>query len=1125
MAVRWRGHYRMTHPAVRDLFQTLSRDPAFQDLAAKLVRRDPGPFSLGGLTPTAKALYLVLLWQVTERPMLVVSDNNQHAEALAELISTYFDLLISRTDTGRPQMVPALDVLPGQNVSPHKEIVEQRAIGLWRMTSASVPLTVVPAASLLLRTQAPDYYRRLTLTLSVGEEVSLDTLEDHLRSIGYERREPVEMVGEYSIRGGILDVFPAESTRPLRIEFFGDEIESIRRFEVETQRSVMKISEAQVLPLSEPVQMEPEHSLLDLAPGALVVIDEPEQVVLAAERLWKRLEQHPDSAGHFWHWEELQPKESLMLRELDLDTAAHMASHISSRPSMAFHGSMQVAVAEAKTMVEQGYRVAFFAPSNGELERLADILREYSVPFSLGLAPNEAASPYLAERAYLAGPVASTYLIKGLIRRGAIFPDAKIAFIGSEDLFDPSDLVARPSLTKGQLSAFAADLADLKPGDHVVHVTHGVGRFLGLREIVQGEQKGDFMLLEYAGESKLYVPLTRLDLVEKYRGAGEQGPPLDKLGGATWTARKTRVKTKMRDMADELLKLYAERRMAEGFSFSSDSNWQREFEDAFEYGATKDQLSAVKEIKRDMESPHPMDRLLCGDVGFGKTEVAMRAAFKALGDGKQVALLAPTTVLAFQHFETFKRRFAAFPVKIEMLSRFKSAKDIKVTIDELALGRVDVAIGTHRLLSKDVEFRDIGLLIVDEEQRFGVRHKERLKQIRKNVDVLTMSATPIPRTLHMSMLGIRDMSVIETPPKDRLAIHTVVAKFDTDIVKTAIEQEMSRGGQVYFVHNRVESIFSRAAAIQELIPNCKIAIGHGQMGEQELERVLLGFMRHEYDVFVCTTIVENGLDIPLANTIIIENAERHGLSELYQLRGRVGRSNRRAYAYLLVPQDTELSEIARKRLAALREFSDLGAGFKIAALDLELRGAGNLLGGEQHGHIEAVGFDMYLKMLEETVQELKGIEIPVEVHSALNLGLDIRIPAEYIADEHQRLRAYKRVADARDPEQAEIVRAELADRYGPPPDAVETLVRFALLKTAAQRAGIEAIDRRGSALHIKFHPGAKIDPAKLMALVSSKEGAQFTPAGVLRLPLPNATADPATVLDSVKESIETLSPG
>ena len=469
------------------------------------------------------------------------------------------------------------------------------------------------------------------------------------------------------------------------------------------------------------------------------------------------------------------------------------------------------------------------------------------------------------------------------------------------------------------------------------------------------------MLIEYAGESKLYVPLTRLDLIQKYRGAGEgAAPALDRLGGVTWERTKSRVKAKMRDMADELLKLYAQRRMAEGFAFSHDSNWQREFEDAFEFKETKDQLAAIKDVKKDMESSHPMDRLLCGDVGYGKTEVAMRSAFKALGDGRQVAVLAPTTVLAYQHFETFKRRFAAFPARIEMLSRFRDKKEIAEVITGLADGKVDVVIGTHRLLSKDVQFHDLGLLVVDEEQRFGVRHKERIKQIKHNVDVLTMSATPIPRTLHMSLLGLRDMSVIETPPKDRLAINTVVAHFDLKLIRTAIEQELARGGQVYYIHNRVDSIVARAASIQELLPNCRIGIGHGQMGEAELEKAVLGFMQHDFDVFVCTTIAENGLDIPLANTMIIEHAERYGLSELYQLRGRVGRSNRRAYAYLLVPGDTELSEIARKRLAALKEFSDLGAGFKIAALDLELRGAGNILGGEQHGHIGSVGFDMYV---------------------------------------------------------------------------------------------------------------------------------------------------------------------
>ena len=1149
----------MTHPAVRDLFQTLGRNPAFQELVSQVLRGNTGPFSLSGLTLTAKALYLVLLWQVRERPLLVVADTNQRAENLAELTASFFDLLVGRPETGRPLLLPAWDVLPGQNLSPHTEISEQRAIGLWRMAAGAAPIVIAPAAAALARTHDPAYYRRLALALRVGEELPLETIEAHLNSIGYERRDPVEMVGEYSIRGGILDVFSAESTRPLRVEFFGDDIESIRRFEVESQRSVAKVSLAEVLPLAEqprtrallhsiaekldyhgvgspgepfpgwelaaPLAEPRLHTLAGLMPHTMVVFDEPEQIRSAIERLTKRIAQQNPSEelvqANFLALEELEQAAAslprLDLRELEVGVET---PHVATRPSMVFLGNMPVAVAEARTMVEQGYRVAFFAPSNGELERLADVLREYSIPFQLGLGPNEAASPYLAERAYLAGPVANTYLVKGLVRRGTVFAESKIAFIGSEDLFGSSELTARPANTKSQ-AAFAADLADLKPGDFVVHTQHGVGKFLGLREIVQGELRGDFMLLEYAAEAKLYVPLTRMDLIEKYRGAGESGPPLDRLGGATWTARKSRVKAKMRDMADELLKLYAARRLAEGFAFSQDSNWQREFEDAFEYTETKDQNSALKEIKGDMESSNPMDRLLCGDVGYGKTEVAMRAAFKALGDGNQVAVLAPTTVLAFQHFETFKRRFAAFPVRTEMFSRMRSSKELKAAAEELADGKIDIAIGTHRLFSADVQFRDLGLVIIDEEQRFGVRHKERLKQMRKNVHVLAMSATPIPRTLHMSMVGIRDMSVIETPPKDRLAIHTVVAHFGADLVRNAIEQEMSRGGQVFFVHNRVDSIYTRAAWIQDLVPNCRVGVGHGQMDEKELERVLLNLMRHEQDVFVCTTIAENGLDIPLANTILIEHAERYGLSELYQLRGRVGRSNRRAYAYLLVPQDKELTEIARKRLAALREFSDLGAGFKIAALDLELRGAGNMLGGEQHGHIEAVGFDMYVRLLEEAVRELRGEEAPVEVQSALNLGLDIRIPPAYIADEQQRLRAYKRIADIKHAEQAAMVREELADRYGPAPETVETLVRFALLKSNAQGLGIEAIDRRAGALTVKFHPGSKIQPDKLMALVSSRSGAQFTPAGVLKLPLGGAET-PAAVLGFLEESFALL---
>jgi transcription-repair coupling factor (superfamily II helicase) len=1154
------------HPATRELLQSAARQQSFQALLKKLTRAERGPFAVSGLVNTAKALYLVLLYQATEKPLFVIVDGNKQAETLLASIEVFFEMLLEGRELPPPHIIPALDVLPHQRLSPHNEIEEKRAVGLWRLSSHRIPITIAPVASALLRTESPEFYRQLALVLRTGEEIPLDDLVQHLESIGYEKREPVEMVGEYSIRGGIFDVFPAEAERPVRVEFFGDTVESIRQFDVASQRSVLKVTTAPLLPLAEyprsrsllrqlaeaaeaadldlsnpgevfpgweflvPLVRPRSHSLLSLNRDALIVLDEPSAIFSAAERLWHRLE-NPDRPAqiepekNFLRWEELSAKieqhTAIDFLELELITestpAPEQSFYIPTRQSLTFQGNMPVAVAEARNLIQAGHRVAFFAASVGELERLADILQEYSVPYQLGLESTAGARPSLVERAYHAGAVSSAFLIKGAIRRGAVLHDSLIAILGSEDLFETSDLVVRQP-TKSQLAAFAADVADLKPGDFVVHATHGVGCFLGTRELAQGDQKGDFMLIEYAAESKLYVPLTRLDLVQKYRGAGEAKPHLDRLGGVTWEKTKSRVKAKMRDMADELLKLYAQRRMSKGFAFSADSNWQREFEDAFEYTSTKDQVTAVSHIKGDMESEQPMDRLLCGDVGFGKTEVAMRAAFKAMGDGKQVAVLAPTTVLAFQHYETFKRRFASFPVRVELASRFRSTKEVKATLEELAAGKVDVLIGTHRLLSADVQFYDLGLLIVDEEQRFGVKHKERLKQLRHNVDVLTMSATPIPRTLHMSLLGLRDMSVLETPPKDRLAINTVVAHFNLDLAKTAIEQELARQGQVYFVHNRVDTIFMRAASIQEMLPHCRIGVGHGQMGEAELEKVLLGFMKHEYDVFVCTTIVENGLDIPLANTIIIENAERYGLSELYQLRGRVGRSNRRAYAYLLVPADTQLSEVARKRLAALKEFSDLGAGFKIAALDLELRGAGNLLGGEQHGHIEAVGYDTYVRLLEETVKELKGEEVPLEIHSTLNLGLDIRIPTEYISDEAQRLRSYKRIADAKDEDQARRIGEEMTDRYGPAPVEVSNLLRFSLLKAMAQRAGVESIDRRQGFANVKFHQQSKIDPLKLMELVRRADGAQFTPAGVLKWPLKPYT-DPADLIEDLKRML------
>ncbi len=1126
----------MSAASLKDLLLPLSGSAAFRELRERLTAPGAARVMLAGLNGPAKALYLSLLARETARPVLVVTDSPKSAETLVELLDAFHGLL--GAEGPRPLLIPALDVLPGQGLSPHNEIKEQRAVALYRIADRECSIVVTPVASALLRVETAAAYRQLALHLRINDELPMDDLAAHLRSIGYSPSEPVEMEGEFSIRGGIFDVYPAEAERPVRVEFFGDTVESLREFDPATQRSTGRIDACTLLPLEETPrtpelleQLSPDgssfpgwefhapkarprlYSLESLLERPVVVWDEPEALAPAADKLWQRLTATTEAPlppeQLFFRWGELHAarteRQEIEQRELALAGELHSDAapvEIVSRPPVPFKNSMPAAVADARTFVEQGFQVVFCAATPGDADRLSDIFGEYEL----------AHRPRFAE--------ASVWIESGYLRRGTILPEARLALIGFEDLFETAELAAPPARRRSHVATFTPESLDLSPGDYVVHAQHGIGKYTGLRQMKLETTTEEFMVVEYAGESRLYVPLTRLDLIQKYRGAREAPPAMDKLGGQTWQKTKSRVKAKMRDMADELLKLYAKRKTEDGYAFSSDSNWQSEFEDSFEYTPTRDQVQAVAEIKRDMESAHPMDRLLCGDVGFGKTEVAMRAAFKALGDGKQVAVLAPTTVLAFQHYETFRRRFQTFPVRVELLSRFRTAKEIKATLADLADGKVDIVVGTHRLLSKDVEFPDLGLLIIDEEQRFGVRHKERLKQMRGSIDVMTMSATPIPRTLHMSLLGLRDMSVIETPPKDRLAVQTVVARYEPELIKTAIEQELSRNGQVYFVHNRVESIWSRAAELQSLVPGARVTVGHGQMGEDALEKVLLGFMRHEADVFVCTTIVENGLDIPRANTMIIENAQNYGLSELYQLRGRVGRSNRRAYAYLLVPPGGELTEIARKRLAALKEFSDLGAGFKIAALDLELRGAGNLLGGEQHGHMASVGYETYLKMLDETARELRGETIGPEVHSTLNLGLEFRIPREYIADEQQRLRAYKRIADCGEPEKGGQLLSELEDRYGAPPESVRQLVAFSQLKTLAQRLGVETVDRRGGGINLKFHPGAPIDPGKLMRLVGETPGAQFTPAGILRLPL--GAGEAAEVIREVAARLNAL---
>jgi len=1154
----------LLHPAIDELINRVSEHPEFRKLCRELGVPALGvgrSFALSGLTLTAKGLYLALLWKRLQQPLLVLGPGPQAAEELAECLQTFLRLV----DPAGPavELLPAFDVLPGQGLSVHGEIAERRAVALWALAEGRASITVAPVEAALFRLRNPEAYRNLALRVHVGAELRMEDLLAHLEQVGYERRDPVELAGEYAVRGGIVDVFPPRSPRPFRIEFFGDWVDSIRQFDVATQRSVREASECLVLPLTEtprqpgllaelseklgnlieadgwpagweflvPLLRPHQYWVGDFHLGWLV-LDEPEELEKAAERFWKRLSQQAARSGHRVEancltLEEFEKKirlwDRLLLREKELPAAGYELAgtrcfHIRSEPAPAFQGNVPALAGEIEELARKQWQVLLLAPAAGELERLSDICCSYNIPHQLATGLDQVPE-HLANRPF-AGASAWVFLARGKLRKGVFLPESRLALLSMEDLFGALPAASIEAAPRPSMGAFAADLGDLKPGDFVVHSTHGIGRFVGLCELSHDGQQGEFVVLEYAEGAKLYVPVTRLDLIQKYRAAGDARPQLDRLGGTTWTRTKKRVKARIQNLAKELLRLYAERELAEGFAYSPDGPWQREFEAAFEYEETPDQLTAIREIKRDMERPRPMDRLLCGDVGYGKTEVAMRAAFKALADGKQVAVLAPTTVLCLQHYQTFRRRFAPFPVRIEMLSRLRPPQQIRQVLEDLASGKVDIVIGTHRLLSDDVQFRDLGLLIIDEEQRFGVRHKERLKALRKNIDVLTMTATPIPRTLHMALLGLRDLSVIQTPPKDRLAIHTTVARFDPELVRFAIEQELARGGQIYYLHNRVESIWSRAAFLQELVPQCRLAVAHGQMSEAALEKVLLGFMRHEFDMLVCTTIVENGLDIPLANTIIVENAHRYGLAELYQLRGRVGRSNRRAYAYLLVPEDAELSETARKRLAALREFSELGAGFKIAALDLELRGAGNLLGAEQHGHINAVGYDTYVRLLEQAVQELRGEPVRPEIHTSLNLGLQLRIPASYVADDQQRLRLYKRIADLRQEAEAQQLLEELADRYGPPPEEVRRLVQLALLKSWAEAAGIERIQRQHGAVSFKFHPETTVSPERLMQLVRSVPGAQFTPDGTLRLPLSSLDGDAALRL--VQATLETL---
>ena len=1144
--------------------------------------------SLSGLISiSAKAYVLSRLRSENKLPLIIVTDSNEDAEQW----QCDLEFWTERSGTASETTIltlPSFETDVYSGASPHAETQERRALTLWHLAHGSADIVILSAKSLITRVDPPEAIRKLGAVLRINEDCPPDELIDRLAGVGYVHEEPLNNVGQFSVRGGILDIWPANADQPVRIEFFGDTVESIRQFDPETQLSIKKVDEVSVPPMREfsaapqdfkdwaffarqrftdervarnlrdrtdfaeegesfsgweflmPLIKPRNASAFDYIGDSILVFDEPVVIEHHLSSLYKQFNRRFRELSElediglepkelFMEGEELRDrlgsKRRIELRGLGkavsktdeefsvggndagsdaperplflFPTAERSEEvEIQSRSTRKFHGDIQRFADELKSAGGKAAtrQTLFVVETVGIAERLSEIFREYDVS-------NACAS--------IVGSISSGFEIPTLAI--SVYSEADI--FGDITLAEQHTAVKRTPRTKSNLGAFISDFRDLKPGDFVVHVDHGIGRFEGLQTLDTGGISREFMMLMYADNAKLFVPVERLDLVSRYSSGEATSPTLDRLGGIGWQKTKAKAKRAMRDMADELLKLYAERKLVRGYAFSPDAPWQHEFEDAFPFELTPDQAGAIEDVKADMETPAPMDRLIIGDVGYGKTEVAMRAAFKAVMDGKQAAILTPTTVLAYQHFESFSKRFAAFPVKIDLLSRFRSTKEQRSVVELAQKGDVDVLIGTHRILSSDVSLPKLGLVVVDEEQRFGVAHKEKLKHLKKKVDVLTLSATPIPRTLNMSLLGMRDLSVIETPPRDRLAINTQVVQFSENVIKSAIEVELGRNGQVFFIHNRVETIESIAALLQKIVPNARIAIGHGQMNEKEMEQVMLDFIDYKYDVLVATTIIENGIDIPRANTMIINRADNYGLSQLYQLRGRVGRSNRRAYAYLLIPSEVELTPIARRRLSAIREFSDLGAGFRLAALDLELRGAGNILGGQQSGHLDALGFDLYTKMLERTIAEIRGDEIADETSVSINLGVDVSIPKDYIQEAGQRLRTYKRISSAENEAALAVIHSELEDRYGRIPASVENLFQFGRLRKLAENLRLLSIDKAAGGFAIKLSENARIDPEKLMNLLAANEGASFSPGGILRVPAEDSL---------IERAIETL---
>ena len=1115
---------------LQGVMQPLKDNMKFKSITEKISEKT-FPINIYGISESGKSYIINGIFEENDNSMVVVTHSDVDAKNLYEDLSFY------TTDVFyfpvREVVFYNVDAISGDLRWARLKVIKE----ILQNERKKIIVTSIDALTSLYTPK--EYYLRYSMIIKTGDDIDLKEISKSLLQCGYERVEVVEGKGEFSFRGGILDVFPPTSAYPYRVELFGDEVDSIRTFNTESQRSIEKVEEFSIFPSKEvivddecrsravqnineelkkvianvskenkesvekikgivgkniellnntyyfetidsylPFFYEKLDSFFDYLQGYTFVVDDFKRSSGKMESIY--YEFNENYMSFLQRGDILPSQNSLLLNKGELESKLENSSLITLSSFLnksdglfntvdigfeevtlnKYNGQLNMLIEDIQERKEKKYKTVILAGTRPRGERLVKTLMEKGI-FSTYKDSIDKIE---------AGEVVITF---GNLLRGFDYPELELSIISDKDIFGETRRKRSGKAVRKKGVAKITSFAELKPGDYVVHANHGIGVYKGIKQMAAGGTTRDYLDIVYDKGDKLYVPVDQLDLVQKYIGSEGNSPKINKLGGAEWQKAKAKARKSINEIAQDLVKLYAARATLKGHSFGKDTEWQRQFEDEFPYEETPDQLASLEEIKSDMESDKPMDRLLCGDVGYGKTEVAIRAAFKAVMDGKQVAFLVPTTILADQHYNNFIKRFSDFPIKIDMISRFRTPKQQKATLQALKEGNVDILIGTHRLVSKDIVFKDLGLLIDDEEQRFGVAQKEKIKGMKKNVDVLTLSATPIPRTLHMSLTGVRDISVIETPPEDRYPIQTYVVEQNDQLIRDAILREIGRGGQVYFVYNRVESIDSMANYIRDLVPECKVGIMHGQMTEKELETEMIAFMNKEYDVLVCTTIIETGIDISNVNTMIVHNADKMGLSQLYQLRGRVGRANRIAYAYFIYTKDKILTEVAEKRLKALKDFTELGSGFKIAMRDLEIRGAGNMMGSSQHGHMASIGYDLYCRMLEDTIKLIKG-EIENEpIETSVDIKVDAFIPSSYITDEIQKIEVYKKIAAIENINDFMEIKSELEDRYSSIPDSVYNLMDIAYIKSICKGLYIEDIKETAKELRFKFVKGYK----------------------------------------------------